>query len=70
MNLFHLEHRAVRHKLAMPRSFAGLHDKYAPDSIALCDVFSPSQRKIRLREFCIEQGQCDIRSKFMVGDLT
>jgi hypothetical protein len=41
MDLFHLEHRAVRHKLAMPRSFAGLHNKYAPDSIPLCDVFSP-----------------------------
>ncbi len=58
MNLFHLEHRAARHKLAMPRLFAGPHNEYASGSI--------SQRKISLGEFCIEQGQCDIRSKFMV----
>ena len=41
----------MRYKLAMPQFSAELHDKYAPESIALCDVFSPSQRKIILREF-------------------
>jgi len=46
----------MRYKLAMPQFSAELHDKYAPESIALCDVFSPSQRKIGLHEFCAALG--------------
>jgi predicted PolB exonuclease-like 3'-5' exonuclease len=51
-----LEYRAMRHKLAMPQFSAELHNKYAPESIALCDVFSPAQRRIGLREFCAVLG--------------
>jgi predicted PolB exonuclease-like 3'-5' exonuclease len=51
-----LEYRAMRHKLAMPQFSAELHSKYDPESIALCDVFSPLQRKIRLSEFCAVLG--------------
>jgi hypothetical protein len=36
----------------MPQFSAELHNQYAPESIAMCDVFSPSERKISLREFC------------------
>jgi Predicted 3'-5' exonuclease related to the exonuclease domain of PolB len=46
----------MRYNLTMPQFSAELHDKYAPESIALCDVFSPSQRKISLREFCTILG--------------
>jgi hypothetical protein len=43
----------------MPQLSGELHTKYDPESIALCDVFSPAQRKISLREFRMALGLSD-----------
>jgi hypothetical protein len=43
-----LEYRAIRHKSAPPQFLASKEIGVPPAPITLCDVFSPSQRKIDL----------------------
>jgi len=51
-----LEYRAMRHKLAMPQYLPELHNPYALDDLALCDILSPSPQRIKLRELCAALG--------------